>query len=55
MKKASKGRPSWDVIRTKAGWHARLIARNGKIIAWTEKYRTRRACLNAIRVARGAP
>ena len=40
--------PRFEVVRTDAGWHARFIAANGRIVWWTETYTRRRGAVNAI-------
>lgn len=32
-----------QIIKTKAGHHVRLVAKNGKILMWSEVYKTKRA------------
>lgn len=43
----------WEIVQTAApvGWHARLVASNGKIIASTENYTRRSTALSAIATA----
>lgn len=40
--------PRFEIVRGDAGWHARFIAANGRIIFWTENYTRRRGAVNAI-------
>ena len=41
--------PTYEIVRTDAGWHTRFRAANGRIVWTTEVYTRRRAALAAIR------
>lgn len=41
--------PTYEIVRTDAGWHTRFRATNGRIVWTTEIYTRRRGALAAIR------
>ena len=43
-------RPRFEVVRTDAGWHARFVAANGRIVWTTEVYERERAARRAIAI-----
>lgn len=47
------GAGHYQVVRTHAGWHARLIASNGKTVMSTEVYHRKAAALSAVASAYG--
>lgn len=44
----SDRQPRFEVVRTSAGWHTRLIATNGQIVLTSEVYTRKRAAFRAI-------
>lgn len=44
----------FDIVRTDAGWHARLLAGNGRIVWVTESLTRRRAAVRAIEFLTGS-
>lgn len=38
----------FEIVRTDAGWHARYVAANHRIVWWTENYGRRRGAVRAI-------
>lgn len=49
MTRRTGAMPTYEIVRTDAGWHTRFRAINGRIVWTTEVYTRRRAALNAIR------
>lgn len=47
--------PRFEVVHTKAGFHARFITANGRTQWWTESYLRRRNAVAAIELICGAP
>ena len=47
--------PRFEVVHTKAGFHARFITANGRTQWWTESYNRRRNAVAAIELICGAP
>jgi len=41
--------PTYEIVRTDAGWHVRFRATNGRVVWTTEVYTRRRSALAAIR------
>ena len=49
----SARQPRFEIVRTDAGWHARFIAANGRVVWTTEVYRHRGGAIKAINVLGG--
>lgn len=45
----------FELVRTRAGWHARFLAANGRILFVTESYHRRRAAVRAVEIICAAP
>jgi len=41
-----------EIIRTEAGWHLSIKARNGQTLVWSEIYKRKRDALNCLSVLR---
>lgn len=41
-------RARFEIVRTDAGWHARIVAANGNVILSSEVYARRRGALGAV-------
>lgn len=48
----SKRKPYYEIVRTAAGWHTRLIAGNGQVVTTSETYTRKAAALRSIEIQR---